>query len=179
MTTFKIDTVTIGQHPRKLSNGKFQLTKFLLYILTSPFKLLTAFNKSYTQIDGNWEQLYSDNNLKIEKRLVAATGFDDSISFYILSSTDNHLNKIIGDKIFGDFICKTNDGILLRQFRSPKDWPNSKLIYINFYNYNQETVSKTNSSWVDWSYKFVGDKQIDIVTEHQESYKKILRLFKV
>jgi hypothetical protein len=120
--------------------------------------------------------MFSKVDFKIEKRLVALTGFDNYIDFYNLASTDKKLNKVISGKVFGNFICKIDNGIFLRQFKSPKDWPNSRLVYIGFDNYEIITVSKSDSSWVDWTYNFIGDKQIDILTEHGEGYSKILRI---
>lgn len=123
--------------------------------------------------------MLTDDNFKIEKRIIAATGFDDCIHFYSLSSTDKKLNGAIRGKYFGNFIIKTDSDIFLRQFKSPNAWPNSKLVFISFDIYQLEIVAKSNSSWVDWTYNFIDDKQIDIVTEHSKDYTKILQIRKI
>ena len=177
MTTFKAIEKVTGQHPNN-SIGIKSLT-FLLSILTFPIRLLTYFNKGYTEIsDSDWEFMLTDVNFKIEKRQIAAIGFDDCIPFYSLSSTDKILNETIRGKCFGNFILKIDKGIFLRQFKSPKDWPNSKLVFISFDKYQMEIIAKSNSSWVDWTYHLNDDKQIDIVTEHSKDYNKILQIRK-
>ena len=175
--TFKAIEKVTGQIPNN-SVGYKSLT-FLLYILTFPFRLLTYFNKGYTEIsDSNWEYMLTVDNFKIEKRIIATTGFDNCIPFYSLSSTDKILNETIRGKCFGNFILKIDKGVFLRQFISPKDWPNSKLVFISFDKYQMEIIAKSNSSWVDWTYHLNDDKQIDIVTEHSRDYNKILQIRK-
>ena len=177
MIKFKTTEIVTGQHPNKSQGVKFHLTDILLTIIMFPFRIVNLFNKGYTAIaDSNWEFMFSTVDFKIEKRLVALTGFDNCIDFYNLSSTDKKLNEVIRGKVFGNFICKTDNGFFLRQFKSPKDWPNSKLVYIGFDNYEIMTVSKSDSSWVDWTCNSIGDNQIDILTEHGHGYSKILRI---
>jgi len=177
MIKFKTTEIVIGQHPNKSLGTKFHLTDILLTIIMFPFRIVNLFNKGYTSLsDSDWELMFSTIEFKIEKRLVALTGFDNCIVFYNLSSTDKKLNEVIRGKVFGNFICKTDSGIFLRQFKSPKDWPNSKLVYIGFDNYKIMTVSKSDSSWVDWTCNSIADNQIDILTEHRPGYSKILRI---
>ena len=178
MATFKAIEKVTGQPPNNSVSVKY--FTFLLSILTIPIRLLTFFNKGYSEVlDSNWEYMLTVDNFKIEKRLIAATGFDDCIHFYNLSSTDKILNETMRGKCFGNFIVKTANGIFLRQFNSPKDWPNSKLVFISFDKYQMEIVAKSNSSWVDWTYNFIDDKQIDIITEHSKDYTKVLQIRKI
>lgn len=177
MIKFETTEIVNGQHPNKSLDARFYLTDILLTIIFFPFRILNFFYKGYTSIsDSNWEFMLTTDDFKIEKRLVALAGFDNCIGFYNLSSTDKKLNEIIRGKVFGDFICKTANGIFLRQFKSPKDWPNSKLIYIGFDNYEIITISKSDSSWIDWTYNVIEDNQIDIITEHGQGYSKTLRI---
>ncbi|PIQ31956.1 MAG: hypothetical protein COW63_07560 [Bacteroidetes bacterium CG18_big_fil_WC_8_21_14_2_50_41_14] len=175
LTTYKAIEKVIGTKPQNTVGLTF--ITFLLTILTLPLRLLTLFNKGYSDIsDSDWELMLSDDNIKIEKKQIAATGFDDCIKFYGLTSTDKKLNDLLRENIFGDFIVKINNGIFLRQFKSPSDWPNSKLVYISLDTYKVENISKSKSSWVDWQYNFVDDKQFDIVTENAKEYSKILQI---
>jgi len=176
MRSFVIKEIYERRKP-KFDYG-FLWRSILFFVITLPFRPLAWISKGYTVIDNaDWEYLYDDKILKIERKQVAANGFDDCIPFYQLSSTDKNLNELIRFKIFGLFICKTNNGLLLRQFKSPKNWPDSKLIYIDLNDYKIENVCSINSSFPEWiGYKINDNEQIDIIVEQTRDYKKIIRL---
>jgi hypothetical protein len=176
MRSFVIREIYEGQKP-KFGLG-FWWRAILLNIISLPFRPLAWFSKGYTLIDNSdWEFMYDDMTLKIERKQVAANGFEDCIPFYQLSSTNKNLNDLIRFKIFGSFICKTNNGLLLRHFKSLKNWTNSKLIYIDLNDYRIENICCINSAFPEWiGYKINDDEQIDITVEKTKDYKRIVRL---
>jgi hypothetical protein len=177
LTTFRVTENVKGEYPDK--SIKEVAENFLWLILTSPIRLLTIFNKGYnTPKNSLWEHMLTDEKLKIEKRLSATTGVDDSIRFFALSTSDANLNALIRDKYFGDFIIMLDSGILLRHFNNPRSWPNSSLVYIAFDTYKIETIVKSKSAWTNWKYSMIDNNHIEIVTEQSQDYTKVISVIR-
>jgi hypothetical protein len=86
-----------------------------------------------------------------ERKVQKETAFDGIVKIYSLKSDNDQLNKLIKDKLFGDFIFPSDRGIFLRMFKSKSSWPNSKLIHIDLEKYIVDEIVETSSSWNLWT----------------------------
>jgi hypothetical protein len=151
-------------------------------LLSLPFRLLALFigrrHNYFNVTDSEWTDLYpfpTDGN-KIERKIVAETGFDGCIKFYHLRTADNRINDLLTDKIFGDFHWEKDYGIFLRQFNDPDDWPLSYLVFIDTSDFSFQRLKKVKSSWPQWTYEHINDKDFNIITENADTYKTRLEI---
>jgi hypothetical protein len=173
MTKLKVTEKTEGKKTAE------NLLSYVFFILLSPFKILYSIftllglSKNYTDItDSNWESSYwySVNGQPIERKIIAEIGFDGFIKFYNLRTTDNAINELIKNKIFGEFIYETDYGLFLRQFDSPSQWPTSYLVFIDKADKTISKIKKVKSSWTVWKTELINDRDFNIITEPADKY---------
>ena len=102
----------------------------------------------------NWELYFNENTFRIDKKLVASAGSDNRTKFLQLRSNDQKLNEIVVNRFWGNFLCRISTGILLREFKSPNDWPKSQLLFIDIEKYTTEVLADSQSSFSNWTYAF-------------------------
>jgi hypothetical protein len=152
------------------------LTWLWINILSLPFQMLNLFvirRKKYIEVsDSEWFNLYPfpTDGYNIERKIIAETGFDNCIKFYHLRTSNKNINEILTGKIFGDFHWEKDNGIFLRQFDNPNDWPISYLVFIDKSDFSFQRLKKVNSSWPEWKYEHINDNEFNIITEHSDTY---------
>ena len=158
------------------------LTWLWVKLLSLPFRLLALFKGrqiDYFRVtDSEWADWYPfpTDGHKIERKIIAETGFDGWIKFYQLRTADKRINDFLIDKIFGDFHWEKDYGIFLRQFDDPADWPLSYLVFIDTSDFSFQRLKKVNSSWPHWTYEHINDKDFNIITENAGDYKSRLEI---
>lgn len=176
-----ITETTVGD---KEKNRVPALTWLWANILTLPFRLLYMFvgkRHNYFELtDSEWTDWYpfQTDGHKIERKIIVETGFDGFIKFYRLRTADKKINDLLTNKIFGDFHWEKDYGIFLRQFDDPNDWPFSYLVFIDTTNYSYHRLKKVSSSWPQWTYEHINDKDFNIITEQTSKYQTRLTIRK-
>jgi hypothetical protein len=151
-------------------------------LLAFPFRLLQIFigrKKGYMKVsNGKWTDLYPFpvTGHKIERKLVAETGFDNCINFYNLQTKDKEIDSLLKGKYFGEFHYETEYGIFLRQFKNPDEWPISHLVFIDKSDNSYRQLIKSDSSWTDWVYEHINDEEFNIITEPANTYTTRLKI---
>lgn len=160
------------------------LTWLWVNLLSLPFRLSAFFigrRHDYFKVtDSEWTNWYPfpTDGHKIERKIIAETGFDGCIKFYHLRTADKRINDLLTGKIFGDFHWEKDYGIFLRQFDDPDDWPVSYLVFIDTADYSYQRLKKVNSSWPQWTYEHINDNDFNIITEYPDTYKTRLTIRK-
>ena len=93
-----------------------------------------------------------------------------------MRTADKRINDLLTDKIFGDFHLEKDYGIFLRQLDDPDDWPLSNLVFIDTSDFSFQRLKKVNSSWLQWTYEHINDKDFNLITEHADTYKTRLEI---
>ncbi|HTF03985.1 MAG TPA: hypothetical protein VK826_08165 [Bacteroidia bacterium] len=171
-------TITETTDGKKKRLGGIPLWAYvLLFIVQIPFRIIGLVLKLFVKgkkhipvTDSSWTSWNSVNGHEIDRRIISETGFDGCIKFYELRTNENQIHELLKGKIFGEFHCETNYGLFLRQFDNPDDWPVSYLIFIDKSNVSLQRLKKTKSSWPDWKYESINDKDFDIITEPGDTY---------
>lgn len=176
-----VTETTVGDKP---NNRVPILTWLWINLLSLPFQLIRLIvgrrHKYSVVTDNAWTDWYpfpSDGH-KIERKIIAETGFDNCIKFYHLRTADRRINDLLTDKIFGDFHWEKDYGIFLRQFDDPNDWPISYLVVIDTSDFSFKRLKKVNSSWPQWTYEHINDNDFSIITEYTDTYKTRLTIRK-
>ena len=85
------------------------------------------------------------------------TAFDGIVKIFSLRSDNEEINKLLSGKLFHRFAYQTESGVLLRQFKTKKSWPKTRLVFIDFVKKNFVMIAKTNSSYDSWTVKYDND----------------------
>jgi len=177
-------TVTETTDGNKSANRLGVLTWLWFNLLSTPFRLFALLfgrRHNYFEVtDSEWADLYPfpTDGHKIERKIVAETGFDNCIKFYHLRTADKQINDLLADKIFGEFHWEKDYGIFLRQFENPDDWPVSYLVFIDTVGFNFHRLKKVNSSWTEWKYEGINDTDFNILIEYTDTYTTRLTIKK-
>jgi len=177
-------TITETTDGNKSTNRIPIWTWLWVNFLSIPFRLLALLfgrRQNYFSVtDGEWTDWYPfpTDGHKIERKIVAETGFDNSIKFYHLRTDDKKINDLLTDKIFGDFHWEKDYGIFLRQFDDPNDWPISYLVFIDTTDFSFHRLKKVNSSWPEWKFEGINDTDFNIITEYADTYTTRLTIRK-
>ena len=101
-----------------------------------------------------WSQA---GQLTFERKLEYETAFDGIIKIYSLKTNNSTLNSTLDGNFFGDFIHYSDNGVFLRLFKNKLSWPKTRLVYIDFDNYEIKVVKKTSSSYSQWNSTDLGN----------------------
>ena len=175
-------TVTeISEWQKEKENIPFWTLAFFK-LLSLPFRLLHLIigrKNNYTEVSNSkWTDLYPFpvTGHKIERKLVAETGFDNCIKFYHFKTADKEIDYLLKEKYFGEFHYETEYGIFLRQFKTPDEWPISHLVFIDKSDNSFRQLIKVNSSWTDWVYEHTNNEEFNIITEPAKTYTTRLNI---
>ncbi|PJC61812.1 MAG: hypothetical protein CO022_07820 [Flavobacteriales bacterium CG_4_9_14_0_2_um_filter_32_27] len=177
-------TVTETTDGNKTKNRIPIWTWIWVYLISFPFRLLALFigrRKNYFEVtDSEWTDLYPfpTDGHKIERKIIAETGFDGFIKFFHLRTADKKINDLLRDKIFGDFYWEKDYGIFLRQFDTPDEWPISYLVFIDTKDFSFQRLKKVNSSFAEWKYEGINDTDFNILIEWTKTYTTRLTIKK-
>jgi hypothetical protein len=169
-------TVTVTTDGNKTKNRIPIWTCISGSLLSSQFGILALLigrRKNYFEVtDSDWTDLYPfpTEGHKIERKIIAETGFDRVIKFFHLRTANKKINDLLRDKIFGDFHWEKDYGIFLRQFDTPDDWPNSYLVFIDTKDFSFQRLKKVNSSFTEWKYEGINDTDFHIIIECTNNY---------
>jgi len=158
------------------------LTRLWFNLISLPYRLiylLIGRRHDYFKVtDSEWADWYPfpTDGHKIERKIIAETGFDGCIKFYHLRTADKRINDLLTDKIFGDFHWEKDYGIFLRQFDDPDDWPISYLVFIDTLDFSFQQLKKVNSSRPQWTYEHINEQDFNIITEYADAYKTRLEI---
>ena len=97
--------------------------------------------------------------ITLERKLESETAFDGVVKIYSLKTNNPNLNSNLAEKYFADFIHHAKNGIFLRMFKSKNSWPKTRLIYIDFENYELIIIKKTSSSYTFWKSTDLGNEK--------------------
>ena len=126
--------------------------------------------------DAEWTDWNSVNGQPVKRKIIAETGFDNCIKFYHLQTADKQINNALTGKIFGEFYCETTYGIFLRKFDNPDDWPTSYLVFIDKSDFGYRRLKKSKSSWIEWTFEYIIEKDFSIITEPGKTYTTRLQI---
>lgn len=150
------------------------------WIISLPFRLLMLFipkKHNYVEVtNDNWTDWTTINDLTIQRKIVAETGFDGVIKFYHLKSSNKDLNELFDERFFGTFYKETRYGVFLREFNDPEDWPKSYLSLITKDFKSIQRLRKIDSSWTNWRLESVDNESFNIVTHPAKEYTKGIKI---
>ncbi len=95
--------------------------------------------------------------LTFERKLEYETAFDGLIKIYSLRTDNSVLNSNLKGKFFGEFIHYADNGVFLRMFKNKLSWPKTRLVYIDFDNYDIKIIKKISSSYSHWNSSDLGN----------------------
>jgi hypothetical protein len=99
-------------------------------------------------------QLWGEyNEIILFRKLEYETAFDGTIKVYSVQTNNERINKVISGLYFHDFIFQTKNGFLLRQFKSKRSWPKTKLVHLKLDTADIQLIKKTNSTYDIWTVK--------------------------
>lgn len=176
MTEVTITEFQIGKEKKDVPFWSF----IWAWTISLPFRILMLLipkKHDYFEVtDDKWTDWKTINDLTVQRKIVAETGFDGVIKFYHLKSSDKDLNSLLDSRFFGTFLKETEYGVFLREFNDPDDWPKSYLSVIDKDFESIKRLRKIDSSWTDWRLESVDKESFNIVTYPAKEYTKGLKI---
>jgi hypothetical protein len=96
------------------------------------------------------------NGVKFYRKLEYETAFDGIVKIYSLNTDNPQINKLLEGLFFHRFVYPTKSGLFLRQFKSKKSWPRTRLVFLNFSSIDLSIITKTKSSYDNWTVNELG-----------------------
>ena len=117
------------------------------------------------------------NGIKFYRKLEYETAFDGIVKIYSLKTDNSQINKLLEGLFFHGFVYPTKSGLLLRQFKSKKSWPQTRLVILNFSTIDLSIITKTKSSYDTWTVKElgVGKYLINLSPDEKIEYEKKMK----
>ncbi len=96
------------------------------------------------------------NGVKFYRKLEYETAFDGIVKIYSIKTDNSQINTLLNGLFFHRFAYPTKSGVLLRQFKSKKSWPKTRLVILNFLLNELRIITKTKSSYDTWTVNELG-----------------------
>jgi hypothetical protein len=109
-----------------------------------------------------YEDWLTIHGINFKRKLENETAFDGIVKIYSIKTDSDKLNKTISGLYFGKLGEPTDNGMLLRLFKSKDSWPRTSLTHLNIVNNELKIVKESKSSYDTWTVTNQGHGQFQI-----------------
>ena len=99
------------------------------------------------------------HGIDFKRKLENETAFDGIVKIYSFKADNDYIDKTIHGLFFGNLAELTEDGILLRLFKSKDSWPKTSLTHLNIPENKLIVVTESISSYDTWTVTKTGTRR--------------------
>ena len=115
-----------------------------------------------------WEPWFHGvSNRAFERKLAHQMGFDGKIRLYEIRTHVDDVDALLNGRLFLDLYIDTSAGVFLRQIRTPEDWPQTSLMFLDLKKPKFGEVFRSDSSLLNWYIHSQTDSEFVLITERR------------
>ena len=155
--------IQAGWEPAKEEGEHWWSKKFVRVVET---------NKAHPAIESPqiWEPWFRIGaRPSFERKLVHIMGFDGNIRLFEARTKDAGLDALLNGRLFLDFYVESRDQVFLRQIRTPEDWPQTTLMYLDVAKRKLSQVLSSDSTLINWTLDRQTDSEFTLITERRST----------